>query len=73
MVQGDADGGAIFVGGGSSLILDGSTIRDSVSGYDGDGGGIYASQGSRVTIANSAIVGNFGGGLYYLRWRHRRQ
>ena len=65
LVQGNADGGAIFVGGGS-LILDGSTVRDSVSGYDGNGGGIYASQGSRVTIANSAIVGNVGGGLYYL-------
>ncbi|MGD9510257.1 MAG: right-handed parallel beta-helix repeat-containing protein, partial [Geminicoccaceae bacterium] len=62
-VAGSASGGAVFVGGGS-LALDGCTVRDSRSGYDGGGGGIFADQGSRVTVTNSTFSGNGTNGLY---------
>jgi hypothetical protein len=60
-VEGDRDGGGVFVGTGSSLALTGCTVRDCESGsygYDGSGGGIFAEGGSRLTVAGSSILGN---------------
>ncbi|HEX6014548.1 MAG TPA: right-handed parallel beta-helix repeat-containing protein, partial [Geminicoccaceae bacterium] len=60
--QTDQDGGAIFLD-GRSLRLDGCTIRDCrTTDANAEGGGIFATGGGRVTVADSAILNNFGYG-----------
>jgi hypothetical protein len=54
--QGKASaGGGVFVGQGSSIAIDSSTIAHNSSG---GGGGIYGEQGSSVTLTNTTVTGN---------------
>jgi beta-glucanase (GH16 family) len=63
-------GGGIYVGGGATLDLADSTVRDNTT-YNGiDGGGIYVFQNGTLHVARSTISGNVaanvGGGLRML-------
>jgi len=62
-------GGGIYAGGGSTLDLQDSTVRDNQTSLV-DGGGLYAYFGAKVRIANSTIsgnrAGNVGGGIRML-------
>ena len=50
----------MFVGGGS-LALNGSTLSDNSTSYRGTGGAVFAETGSRMTIVDSAFLGNSSG------------
>ena len=58
----DANGGAVLVGAGASLVLDRCEVGDNnarvSSGYEASGGAIFAESGSRVTIQRSILHGN---------------
>jgi beta-glucanase (GH16 family) len=62
-------GGGIYAGGGSTLNLIGSTVRDNQTALV-DGGGVYAFFDARVRIEDSTIsgntAGNTGGGIRML-------
>ena len=67
---GSGSGGGVYVGSGSTMTMNGGTIKDcSASGGDGGGGGIYAA-GAVVlnggTISGCKAVGSYkaGGGIY---------
>lgn len=59
-------GGGIYVGGGGSLTLRESTVRDNAT-TGSDGGGIYGFTGSLIVLERSLVTGNsagnVGGGL----------
>ncbi len=63
-------GGGIYVGGGATLSLEDSTVRDNVTSNGVDGGGIYVFQGGTLSVERSTISGNVaanvGGGLRML-------
>ncbi|MFO1071799.1 MAG: hypothetical protein U1E17_03675 [Geminicoccaceae bacterium] len=58
----DANGGAILVGAGSSLVLDRCDLGDNVtllgSGVAANGGAIFAEAGSHVTVERSILHNN---------------
>ena len=54
---GGANGGAIFIGGGS-LAMARCIVSNSKTDYYGQGGGIFGEPGSRLSILTSSIVGN---------------
>ena len=64
----NGSGGGVYVGSGSTMTMNGGTIKDC-SASDGDGGGIYAA-GTVVlnggTISGCKAVGSYrsGGGIY---------
>ena len=55
-------GGGIYTGGGSTLVMTHSTLKDNSTDLV-DGGGLYGFQNSTVTIANSTISGNTAGNV----------
>lgn len=60
-------GGAILLGDGGGLTLNGCEVRDSNPEFYGRGGGIYAGSGSRLAINDSILTGNRsgeGGGIF---------
>ncbi len=63
-------GGGIYVGGGATLDLVDSTVRDNATYTSIDGGGIYVFQNGSLTVERSTISGNsaanVGGGLRML-------
>jgi hypothetical protein len=63
-------GGGIYVGGGATLRLTDSTVRDNVTHNGIDGAGVYVFQNGTLSIERSTISGNVaanvGGGLRML-------
>jgi beta-glucanase (GH16 family) len=63
-------GGGIYVGGGATLRLEDSTVRDNVTNNGVDGAGIYVFQNGTLSVERSTISGNVaanvGGGLRML-------
>jgi hypothetical protein len=63
-------GGGIYVGGGATLSLKDSTVRDNVTHNGIDGAGIYVFQNGTLSVERSTISGNVaanvGGGLRML-------
>jgi beta-glucanase (GH16 family) len=63
-------GGGIYVGGGATLTLEDSTVRDNVTQNGIDGAGIYVFQNGTLHVERSTISGNVaanvGGGLRML-------
>jgi beta-glucanase (GH16 family) len=63
-------GGGIYVGGGATLRLKDSTVRDNVTLNGVDGAGIYVFQNGTLNVERSTISGNVaanvGGGLRML-------
>ena len=63
-------GGGIYAGGGATLSLKDSTVRDNVTHNGVDGAGIYVFQNGTLSVERSTISGNVaanvGGGLRML-------